>query len=92
MKNIKVFLSEKFQYLAVKFSIYLNRHVFVMVRLRYGSFLGNITPLYLNGRFLITKTRLCKCTEILPPHNENFQIKKSNIFSYFYSKYRLWYS
>ena len=31
MKNIRVFLSEKFQFLEVKFSIYLNRHVFVMV-------------------------------------------------------------
>ena len=30
MKNIRVFLSEKFQVLEVKFSIYLNRHVFVM--------------------------------------------------------------
>ena len=30
MKNIKVFLSENFQFLEVKFSIYLNRHVFVM--------------------------------------------------------------
>ena len=30
MKNIRVFLSEKFQFLEVKFSIYLNRRVFVM--------------------------------------------------------------
>ena len=30
MKNIRVFLSEKFQFLEVKCSIYLNRHVFVM--------------------------------------------------------------
>ena len=30
MKNIRVFLSENFQFLEVKFSIYLNRHVFVM--------------------------------------------------------------
>ena len=30
MKNSRVFLSENFQYLAVKFSIYLNRYVFVM--------------------------------------------------------------
>ena len=28
----------------------------------------------------ITKTRLFKYTEILPPKNENFQIKNSNIF------------
>ena len=31
MKNIRVFLSENFQFLMVKFSIYLNRRVFVMV-------------------------------------------------------------
>ena len=31
MKNIRVFLSENFQFLEVKFSIYLNRHVFVML-------------------------------------------------------------
>ena len=30
MKNIRVFVSEIFQILEVKFSIYLNRHVFVM--------------------------------------------------------------
>ena len=30
MKNIKSFLSENFQFLVVKFSIYLNRRVFVM--------------------------------------------------------------
>ena len=31
MKNIRVFLSENFQFLQVKFSIYLNRRVYVMV-------------------------------------------------------------
>ena len=30
MKNIRVFLSQNFQFLEVKFSIYLNRRVFVM--------------------------------------------------------------
>ena len=30
MKNINVFLSENFQFLEVKFFVYLNRHVFVM--------------------------------------------------------------
>ena len=30
MKYIRVFLSENFQFLEVKFSIYLNRRVFVM--------------------------------------------------------------
>ena len=31
MKNIRVFLSDFFQFLVVKFSIYLNRRVFVIV-------------------------------------------------------------
>ena len=31
MKNIRVFLSKNFQFLEVKFSIYLNRRVFVMM-------------------------------------------------------------
>ena len=30
MKNIRIFYLEKFPFLAVKFSIYLNRRVFVM--------------------------------------------------------------
>ena len=30
MKNIRIFLSENFRFLFVKFSIHLNRHVFVM--------------------------------------------------------------
>ena len=33
MKNIRVFLTENFQFLEVKFSIYLNRHVFVMKKI-----------------------------------------------------------
>ena len=34
MKNVRVFLSENFQFLEVKFSMYLNRHVFVMLENR----------------------------------------------------------
>ena len=30
MKNIRIFLSENFHFLVVKFSVYLNRHVFVL--------------------------------------------------------------
>ena len=30
MKNNRIFLSENFQFLEVKFSIYLNRRVYVM--------------------------------------------------------------
>ena len=33
MKNIRDFLSENFQFLEMKISTYLNRHVFVMNRL-----------------------------------------------------------
>ena len=32
MKNIGIFLSENFQFLEMKFSIYLDRRVFVMIR------------------------------------------------------------
>ena len=43
MKNYQSFLSEKFQFLELNFSIYLNRRVFVMVTLTYeplgGTFL-----------------------------------------------------
>ena len=31
MKNIRVFLSENLHILVAKFSVYLNRHVFVMI-------------------------------------------------------------
>ena len=30
-ENIRIFLSENFPFLVVKFSVYLNRHVFVML-------------------------------------------------------------
>ena len=33
MKKISESLSENFQFLMVKFSIYLNRHVFVMIKI-----------------------------------------------------------
>ena len=33
MKNITVFVSDFFQFLEVKFSIYLNRRVFVMLNM-----------------------------------------------------------
>ena len=31
MKKIRIFLSENFHFLVAKFSVYLNRHVFVMI-------------------------------------------------------------
>ena len=33
-ENIRIFLSENFHFLVVKFSVYLNRRVFVMARSR----------------------------------------------------------
>ena len=36
MKNIGVLVSENFQFLEVKFSIYLNRSVFVMIGIKHG--------------------------------------------------------
>ena len=47
----------------------------------------------LNDFFLtiiITKTPYSNVLKILQPKNENFQIKISDIFSYFCSKHRLW--
>ena len=42
MKNIGVFVSENFQFLEVKFSIYLNRSVFVMYATSDDSNAANI--------------------------------------------------
>ena len=36
MKNIRVFVSENFQFLEMKFSIYLNRRVLIMTPVRSG--------------------------------------------------------
>ena len=51
MKNINVFLSENFPFLEAKFSIYLNRRVFVMIpmyAIYHGRILGMIKTCYLN--------------------------------------------
>ena len=45
MKNIRVFLSEIFQFLEVKFSIYLNRHVFVMSAAHFCNLIRAFTVL-----------------------------------------------
>ena len=50
MKNVRVFLSENFQFLELKFSIYLNRRVFVMVRSRQAV---------LEKKFMITRFYTC---------------------------------
>ena len=49
MKNTRLFLSENFQFLEEKFSIYLNRPVFVMANTNQKSFFsrckgGQISP------------------------------------------------
>ena len=47
--------------------------------------------LNLYGTIGITKTRLFKYIEILPPKTENFQMKKKlRYFPHFCSKHRLW--
>ena len=49
MKNIGVFLSENFQFLEVKFSIYLNRRIFAMLMLyaeKCAGFSGPFFPAY----------------------------------------------
>ena len=45
MKNIRIFISENFRILVVKFSVYLNRRVFVTTqRNRGNSFLLGYNP------------------------------------------------
>ena len=51
MNNIRVFLSENFQFLEVKFSIYLNRHVYVMCRALYLSNNMLLIQLYYSNLF-----------------------------------------
>ena len=42
MKNIRIFYLKIFLFLVVKFSIYLNRHVFVMIGLSAASILVDL--------------------------------------------------
>ena len=55
MKNIKSFLSENFQFLEVKFSIYmyLNRHVYIMQvysnkQIKYNMYLSTLSIYFLH--------------------------------------------
>ena len=57
MKNIRVFLSENFQFLEMEFSIYLNRHVFVMSE--------SLDP-YQKVRFLRLEFNLFHCKNVTP--------------------------
>ena len=45
MKNIRVFLSQNFQFLEVKFSLYLNRRVFVMLKGEWST-LGRFSAIF----------------------------------------------
>ena len=54
MKNIRVFYLNIFQLLEVKFSIYLNRRVFVMIRNISCYFsVGNLEPRHWGCAYLI---------------------------------------
>ena len=51
MNNIRVFLSENFQFLEAKFSIYLNRHVFVMESIQRINILWVLTGIVSRKQF-----------------------------------------
>ena len=73
MKKYQNFLSENFPSLVVKFSIYLNRRVFVM-------FFFYLFCFHYENMLFIMKTCLFNYTENFTIKNELFQIKNSDIF------------
>ena len=80
MKNIRFVLSENFQFLEVKFSVYLNRHVFVMrtfneIRLCLYNVCRRTT---FPTRLLPAKTlnRLCMLNGALLMSNHNIHCSK----------------
>ena len=76
MKTIRIFYLKICQFLVVKFSIYLNRRVFVMLSL------GERRIQLMTERCLIaiTKTRLNKYIENFTMKNRKFSDKNSDIF------------
>ena len=61
MKNIRIFLSEKFHFLVVKFSVYLNRHVFFLngeVRQQMTIISGSLSFLLYNNGMLSVLIRI----------------------------------
>ena len=48
MKNIRIFLSENFHFLVVKFPAYLNKHVFVMSKGLYVKFVSDHRHLHIH--------------------------------------------
>ena len=67
MKYIRVFVSENFQFLEVKFSIYLNRRVFVM---------------YLLLLLLLLDLNHFLCYRQISRSDFVFRMKKLSLFSY----------
>ena len=76
MKTIRIFYLKICQFLVVKFSIYLNRRVFVMLSLGERR-IQLMTELCL---IAITKTRLNKYIENFTMKNRKFSDKNSDIF------------
>ena len=66
MKNIRFFLSENFHFLVVKFSVYMNRHVFVM-----GSGVSEVNNIdaYQTAQ-QITCDRRMNCSRITFSHSQ----------------------
>ena len=70
MKNIKVFFIRKFSVLEVKFSIYLNRHVYVMF-----SLLPVTYCFFFFFSFNTDKTRSCVSLRVLISSSDCFSFK-----------------
>ena len=71
MKKISKFLSENFHFLVVKLSLYLNRHVFVMILLLRNLALNSeVAPNYKN---MLAPHK----GPPLPHHNETHRITKT---------------
>ena len=72
MKNIRIFLSENFHFLVVKFSVYLNKHVFVM---RIGHIDAALLPTVILAKVYQTAkhTRIFGCTDQSISHFKVFR-------------------
>ena len=100
-KNIRIFVSESFQILEVKVSIYLNRRVFVMAGSNWREDVQGepwsqnrlpILPWTTTDTLPLRKHACLNILKILPPKKWKFPDKNFWYFSYFCSKHRLWYS
>ena len=74
MKNIRVFVSEIFQFLEVKFSIYLKRRVFVMCASWLCHFLDMLT--YYITYTLNGQTRYSLSCHLQAKHNVSLVVSK----------------